>query len=181
MSPAPWRARGRRPRTQPMPDDGWRCGASGGGASSFLRGFSLLCLAWLADPAGATLAVPGNVSCPTNFTGPGCAPCIRNVYGGGCNTSCAASTSCNDNGRCKGSTGTCICYAGWAGPNCSEYTGHPQEPNECPDGFTGPDCQPCERDTYTGECSVQCSYEHSCSRHGRCKRARSRRRRHDPV
>jgi len=56
-----------------------------------------------------------------------------------------------------------------ARPSLAHMTsGLPSVSGDCPDGFTGPDCQPCEENTYTGECAVACDLG-TCSYHGRCE------------
>ena len=77
--------------------------------------------------------------CKDGFSGENCEPaCEIDSYAGQCTVQCDAGTTCNGNGRCRGMTGTCECYEGWAGPNCA-----------CPHGFTGDDCSQCD-DCFTG-------------------------------
>ena len=57
--------------------------------------------------------------CPHGFTGPNCAPCVRDVYTGKCEVPCSAEVNCSKHGRCRGPTGICECFPGWSGDDCS--------------------------------------------------------------
>ena len=73
--------------------------------------------------SGSGSASSGDGECPDGFTGPNCEPCVRDVYTGECETPCTIEDTCSGHGRCRGWDGTCICYEGWSGAHCSEYTG----------------------------------------------------------
>jgi hypothetical protein len=43
------------------------------------------------------------------------------------------------------------------------------EPTACTtDGYTGPNCQACDKDTYAGSCQDKCNAKSTCSKNGRC-------------
>jgi len=43
------------------------------------------------------------------------------------------------------------------------------EPTACTtDGYTGPKCQACDKDTYSGNCQDKCNAKSTCSKNGRC-------------
>ena len=62
-------------------------------------------------------------------------------------------------------TGKCKCHNGWDGEFCNVP---PATPKQCPDGFSGAECQICYEDAYAGECRHACDMISSCSGHGRC-------------
>ena len=51
----------------------------------------------------------------------------------------------------------------------SGVAGASHDSESCPDGFTGPNCEPCVRDVYTGECATDCNTFTTCNGHGRCR------------
>jgi hypothetical protein len=52
-----------------------------------------------------------------------------------------------------------------AGGSSSVYA----EPTACTtDGYTGPNCQACDKDTYSGNCQHKCNAKLTCSKNGRC-------------
>jgi len=74
---------------------------------------------------------------------------------------------CSDNGRCRGKDGTCICFKGWTGSNCSISTpvcgdGVRVGNEECDDsGVTdGDGCS----STCTVECGFKCSWGSTSAR-----------------
>ena len=45
-------------------------------------------------------------------------PCKKDGYTAVCMTTCHYRNMCNEQGRCKGSTGECICFPRWTGERC---------------------------------------------------------------
>ena len=100
------------------------------------------------------------IDCSSGFWG-GCRPRGEDLYSGEYREVCEMMTTCSSHGRCVGSTGKCRCYNGWYGEFCNM-------PMQCPDGYSGAECQTCFENIYSGECSHSCDMISSCSGHGRC-------------
>jgi hypothetical protein len=123
---------------------------------------------WPMQPCGAEsqrrlLSVD---TCPPGFTGPGteCLPCAKNIFSGECELECDMFVNCSGHGRCDGISADCACHAGWLGADCGE-----QILTQCPGGYTGfPECSPCAKNIFTGECDLECDMFVNCSGHGRC-------------
>ena len=81
-----------------------------------------------------------------------------------CQSTCNASTTCSNNGRCRGMDGTCICDAGFEGDDCSV-----ELVSACPEGFSGPSCLACDENSYSADCKSTCNASTTCSNNGRCR------------
>jgi cysteine-rich repeat protein len=88
-----------------------------------------------------------------------CQTCEQNNASCGCQNQCDMFVNCNGNGRCRGSTGDCECYQGFAGPDCSVPI-----LQGCP-----LDCHLCGQDSFDDECIAECGMFETCSGHGRCR------------
>jgi hypothetical protein len=80
---------------------------------------------------GATLPLPNSgttppptTGCLDGFSGVNCHACEEATYSSECTKECVAIFHCSDNGRCRGKDGTCICFEGWTGANCSVQVCH---------------------------------------------------------
>ena len=102
--------------------------------------------------------------CPGGFSATDCKPCEENVYSN-CSKLCDMMQMCHGHGRCIGSSGMCKCHNGWSGESCNVTV---STPTQCPDGYSGTDCEPCEENLYSNKCSQSCEMMRTCGGHGRC-------------
>ena len=82
--------------------------------------------------------------CKPGQSGPNCLACSKDAYSMSCQDKCQANITCSNHGRCRGRDGSCICYDGWEGDDCSE----PSAPAECDGELAGPEFKACKCDSF---------------------------------
>ena len=77
------------------------------------------------DCGGASRGIcndTNNCDCLTGFSGHKCGNCVENRYAVKCAILCNEVTNCSGHGRCSWRDGSCICFQGWSGVDCSQNT-----------------------------------------------------------
>jgi hypothetical protein len=118
---------------------------------------------WSGESCNVTVSTP--TQCPDGYSGTDCEPCEENLYSNKCSQSCDMITTCSSHGRCAGSSGMCKCHGVWSGDSCNVPV---STPTQCPDGYSGTDCEPCQENLYSNKCSQLCDMLTTCGGHGRC-------------
>ena len=80
----------------------------------------------LCNKNGRCRGLDGSCVCDEGWTGKHCnisaatrSACPSGTAGTGCREDCDAETLCNNNGRCRGLDGSCVCFEGWTGKYCN--------------------------------------------------------------
>ena len=69
--------------------------------------------------SGSRCEIKDEAACGPGQSGPGCNACAKDSYSADCQAACKGPESCSGKGRCRGWDGSCICYPGFTGPDCS--------------------------------------------------------------
>ena len=101
-------------------------------------------------PTSGVTTTPPPQECPSS-----CSPCAQDDFESECAAECDMFATCNGHGRCRGLTGDCVCYPGWAGSVCHIDLCTP--------------CSPCPQNLLESDCTTECDMFSTCNGHGRCR------------
>ena len=99
------------------------------------------------DPCSENVTNPDAAHCRAHLR------CDEGLFGDDCFLDCTMASTCSNNGRCMGD-GSCMCFPGFSGVDCSDDVGAAEA--ICEDGVSSVGCK------------QQCTMASTCSNNGRC-------------